>query len=95
MQLVVVGVLEAVTGNCTWPPVRRGLHRRCHHHPSPPECTWRLTWASVEQLASTIVANTPVLYGFYRGQREAQSRATDTPFVPHSSEQRTMVARDI
>jgi hypothetical protein len=38
----------------------------------------RTTWASVELFAAAIVANAPVLYGFYRGEREAsRSRTTE------------------
>lgn len=31
----------------------------------------RTTWASTELLAAAIVANAPVIYGFWRGSREA------------------------
>ncbi|KAB8231006.1 hypothetical protein BDV23DRAFT_190905 [Aspergillus alliaceus] len=38
----------------------------------------RTTWASVELFAAAIVANAPVLYGFWRGEREAsRSRTTE------------------
>ncbi|KAE8375384.1 hypothetical protein BDV26DRAFT_299799 [Aspergillus bertholletiae] len=36
----------------------------------------RTTWASVELFAAALVANAPVLYGFYRGEREASRTRT-------------------
>ncbi|KAA8644967.1 hypothetical protein EYZ11_004499 [Aspergillus tanneri] len=55
----------------------------------------RTTWASVELLAAAIVANAPVLYGFYHGHREeSRSRATATSSGPHSSRDRALVSHD-
>lgn len=55
----------------------------------------RTTWANVELFAAAIVANAPVLYGFYRGGREnSRSRATNTGTGPHSSRDRALASQD-